>query len=98
MSVWFTLAPAGVVAVARPPTIGIAIYPGVLRLVRVVRSHPAERDVTDLVAHCLTKPEIAARLGVSAGTIKDQVSSALRKLGVCTRAELAAAVSSRPGM
>ena len=59
---------------------------------------PAERNVADLVARGLTNPEIAARLGVSAGTIKDQVSSALRKLGVRTRAELAAVVSSHPGM
>jgi predicted ATPase/DNA-binding CsgD family transcriptional regulator len=57
---------------------------------------PAERNVADLVARGLTNPEIAARLGVSAGTIKDHVSSALRKLGVRTRAELAAAVSSHP--
>ena len=57
---------------------------------------PAERDVAGLVARGLTNPEIAARLGVSAGTIKDHVSSALRKLGVRTRAELAAAVSSHP--
>ena len=55
---------------------------------------PAERDVADLVARGLTNPAIAARLGVSAGTVKDHVSSALRKLGVRTRAELAAAVSS----
>jgi predicted ATPase/DNA-binding CsgD family transcriptional regulator len=53
---------------------------------------PAERDVADLVARGLTNPEIAARLGVSAGTVKDHVSSVLRKLGVRTRAELAAAV------
>jgi DNA-binding CsgD family transcriptional regulator len=59
---------------------------------------PAERDVADLVARGLTNPEIAARLGVSAGTIKDHVSSALRKLGARTRAELAAAVSSRAGI
>jgi predicted ATPase/DNA-binding CsgD family transcriptional regulator len=59
---------------------------------------PAERNVADLVARGLTNPEIAARLGVSAGTIKDHVSSALRKLGVRTRAELAAAVSSHPGI
>jgi predicted ATPase/DNA-binding CsgD family transcriptional regulator len=57
---------------------------------------PAERDVADLVAYGLTNPEIAVRLGVSAGTVKDQVSSSLRKLGVRTRAELAAAVSSHP--
>jgi predicted ATPase/DNA-binding CsgD family transcriptional regulator len=57
-----------------------------------------ERSVADLVARGLTNPEIAARLGVSAGTIKDHVSSALRKLGVRTRAELAAAVSSQPGI
>jgi predicted ATPase/DNA-binding CsgD family transcriptional regulator len=59
---------------------------------------PAERTVADLVARGLTNPEIAARLGVSAGTIKDHVSSALRKLSVRTRAELAAAFASHPGM
>ncbi|MGH3162677.1 MAG: helix-turn-helix transcriptional regulator, partial [Streptosporangiaceae bacterium] len=59
---------------------------------------PAERDVADLVAQGLTNPEMAVRLGVSAGTIKDHVSSALRKLGVRTRAELAAAVSSHSGI
>jgi len=59
---------------------------------------PAERDVADLVARGLTNPEIAARLGVTAGTIKDHVSSALRKLSVRTRAELAAAVSSHRRM
>ena len=59
---------------------------------------PAERDVADLVTHGLTNPEIAARLGVSAGTVKDHVSSALRKLGARTRAELAAAVSGHAAM
>jgi len=59
---------------------------------------PAERDVADLVARGLTNPEIAARLGVTAGTVKDHVSSALRKLGVRTRAELAATVSGHAGM
>jgi DNA-binding CsgD family transcriptional regulator/tetratricopeptide (TPR) repeat protein len=57
---------------------------------------PAERNVAGLVARGLTNPEIAARLGIRAGTVKDHVSSALRKLGVRTRAELAAAVSSHP--
>ncbi|HEY0999655.1 MAG TPA: helix-turn-helix transcriptional regulator [Streptosporangiaceae bacterium] len=59
---------------------------------------PAERDVADLVAAGLTNPEIAVRLGVSAGTVKDHVSSALRKLGARTRAELAAAVSGHTTM
>ncbi len=59
---------------------------------------PAERDVADLVARGLTNPEIAPRLGISAGTVKDHVSSALRKLGVRTRAELAAAVSRHAAM
>jgi predicted ATPase/DNA-binding CsgD family transcriptional regulator len=58
---------------------------------------PTERNVADLVARGLTNPEIADRLGVSAGTIKDHVSSALRKLSMRTRAELAAAVASQPG-
>jgi len=59
---------------------------------------PAERDVADLIARGLTNPEIAARLGIAAGTVKDHVSSALRKLGVRTRAELAAAVSRHAAM
>jgi DNA-binding CsgD family transcriptional regulator len=59
---------------------------------------PAERDVASLVARGLTNPEIAARLGVTAGTVKDHVSSALRKLGVRTRAELAATISGHAGM
>jgi predicted ATPase/DNA-binding CsgD family transcriptional regulator len=59
---------------------------------------PAERDVADLVAQGLTNPEIAARLGVSAGTVKGHVSSVLRKLGARTRAELAAASSGRSGI
>ena len=59
---------------------------------------PAERNVADLVAGGLTNPEIAARLGVSAGTVKGHVSSVLRKLGVRTRAELAAAVSGHCGI
>ena len=41
---------------------------------------------------------IAARLGVSAGTVKGHVSSVLRKLSVRTRAELAAAVSGHSGI
>jgi DNA-binding CsgD family transcriptional regulator len=56
---------------------------------------PSELDVAALVARGRTNPEIGASLGVSAGTIKDHVSSVLRKLGLRTRAELAAAVSSR---
>jgi len=59
---------------------------------------PAERNVADLVARGLTNPEIAARLGISAGTVKGHVSSVLRKLGVHTRAELAAAVSGQSGI
>jgi DNA-binding NarL/FixJ family response regulator len=54
--------------------------------------------VAALVARDLTNPEIAARLGVSAGTVKDHVSSALRKLGARTRAELAPAVSGQAAM
>jgi DNA-binding NarL/FixJ family response regulator len=49
--------------------------------------------VAGLVAGGLTNPQIAARLGVTAGTVKDHISSALRKLGVRSRAELAAAVA-----
>jgi DNA-binding NarL/FixJ family response regulator len=54
--------------------------------------------VTSPISSPVALPIPRSRLGVSAGTIKDHVSSALRKLGVRTRAELAAAVSSQSGM
>lgn len=48
---------------------------------------PAERDVLELVAAGLDNHEIAARLGKSEKTVRNQVSSIFDKLGVRTRAE-----------
>lgn len=55
-----------------------------------------EAEVLGLVGDGLTNDEIAARLGVTLGTVKRLVSSASRKLGAHTRAQ-AAALASRAG-
>lgn len=54
---------------------------------------PAERDVVDLAASGLTTPQIAARLYVSANTVKTHLSQVYAKLGISSRAQLAAAHS-----
>ncbi len=51
-----------------------------------------ERQVLKLVADGLTNSEIADRLYLSESTVKCHLSSGFRKLGVCSRAEAAAAV------
>jgi DNA-binding NarL/FixJ family response regulator len=51
-----------------------------------------ERQVLQLVADGLTNSEIAGRLFLSESTVKCHLSSGFRKLGVCSRAEAAAAV------
>jgi DNA-binding NarL/FixJ family response regulator len=51
-----------------------------------------ERQVLQLVADGLTNSEIADRLYLSESTVKCHLSSGFRKLGVCSRAEAAAAV------
>lgn len=51
-----------------------------------------ERQVLQLVADGLTNSEIADRLFLSESTVKCHLSSGFRKLGVCSRAEAAAAV------
>ncbi len=48
-----------------------------------------EREVCQLVRRGLTNREIASLLGSSPNTVRNQLSSAFRKLGVSTRAELA---------
>ena len=58
---------------------------------------PAETRVVELVAQGLTNPEIARRLYVSRDTVKSHVSSALMKLALRTRVELAASASRRLG-
>jgi predicted ATPase/DNA-binding CsgD family transcriptional regulator len=50
---------------------------------------PAERNVVRLLADGLTNPEIAARLVMGRTTVKTHVSSALRKLDLTSRTQLA---------
>jgi DNA-binding CsgD family transcriptional regulator len=49
-----------------------------------------EREVAALVAEGLTNPQIAQRLFVGRATVKTHVSHIFTKIGVTTRAELAA--------
>lgn len=51
---------------------------------------PAELDVVRLVAQGLTNPQIGKRLFISSGTVKNHLSHVFAKLGMSTRAELAA--------
>lgn len=51
---------------------------------------PAERDVLALVRRGLSNAEIATLRGRSRSTVANQVSALLRKLGVPSRAALAA--------
>lgn len=51
---------------------------------------PAELDVVRLVAQGLTNPQIGQRLFISSGTVKNHLSHVFAKLGMSTRAELAA--------
>lgn len=56
-----------------------------------------EREVLGMVARGLTNPETASALGRSARSIKSELSTIYRKLGVCGRVE-AAAVALRAGL
>ncbi|HYP24794.1 MAG TPA: helix-turn-helix transcriptional regulator [Actinomycetota bacterium] len=57
----------------------------------------AELRVIALVTEGLTNPQIAARLFVSAQTVKTHMKNVFRKLGVSSRAELAA-LATRKGI
>jgi DNA-binding NarL/FixJ family response regulator len=76
-----------------------AVRVGHLSVPRIIRRRPnwaafsvRERQVLQLVADGLTNSEIADRLYLSESTVKCHLSSGFRKLGVCSRAEAAAAV------
>jgi len=52
---------------------------------------PTEREVVALVAEGLSNPDVADRLFMSRSTVKTHLNHVFAKLGVTTRAELAAA-------
>lgn len=51
---------------------------------------PREREVLELIAQGRTNPEIAERLNIELGTVKNHVHNILRKLNVSSREEAAA--------
>ncbi|MBL8956382.1 MAG: LuxR family transcriptional regulator [Myxococcaceae bacterium] len=59
----------------------------------LMRLTQREREVARWVAEGLRNDQIAAQLGISLGTVKDHVHHALRKTGMGSRAELAAAIA-----
>ena len=56
---------------------------------------PTERRVVGLAAAGLTNPEIAERMFIARGTVKVHLGHVFAKLGVATRAELAAQATKR---
>jgi DNA-binding CsgD family transcriptional regulator len=56
----------------------------------------SERRVAALVAGGRSNPQIAADLFISRRTVESHVSSALQKLGITSRVELALMVVARP--
>jgi DNA-binding CsgD family transcriptional regulator len=56
---------------------------------------PTEIEVVRLVAEGLSNPQIGSRLFIGAGTVKTHLAHVFAKLGVGSRAELAAAASRR---
>jgi DNA-binding CsgD family transcriptional regulator len=56
---------------------------------------PTERQVVDLVVDGHSNPQIAERLFMSRGTVKAHLAHVFAKLGVSTRAELAAVAARR---
>lgn len=58
---------------------------------------PTERRVAELVARGLTNREVADQTFVSVKTVEATLSRVYRKLGIRSRAELAAVIAGRPG-
>jgi len=55
---------------------------------------PTEQDVVQLAAHGLTNKEIAQQLSIAVHTVEAHLSRAYAKLGVRSRAQLAAQLTS----
>jgi len=60
------------------------------------RSRRAERDVVQLAARGLTSKEIAQQLSITVHTVKAHLCRAYGKLGVRSRSQFAAQLTSRP--
>jgi DNA-binding NarL/FixJ family response regulator len=83
----------GLAAAVAAATVGHLSVPRAIRRRTTWSSFSVrERQVLQLVADGLTNSEIADRLFLSESTVKCHLSSGFRKLGVCSRAEAAAAV------
>lgn len=68
---------------------------GALRSADEAELSEGEREVMALLAHGLANAQIAARLNVSAATVKYHISGIFAKLGVTTRAEAIALAHQR---
>ncbi len=71
----------------------VVLRPAERGAAQLKRLSKREREVAGHVAEGLRNDQIAALLGISLGTVKDHVHHALHKLGMGSRAELAAAVA-----
>lgn len=67
------------------------------RLGNATALSPGEREVTELLLSGCSYREIAERRNRSVRTIANQIASAFKKLGVSSRAELAALGARRSG-
>ena len=81
---------AGAPWTGRPPSVVVC---GVPATDRPEVGLLAARLLADLVADGVAGPQMALRLAISPRTVQTHVSNALRKLGLHTRVELAAAAT-----
>jgi DNA-binding NarL/FixJ family response regulator len=79
---------ADIVLIARPTSARLAGYNGDEAKGTVLSNR--EREILALLADGLVNKQIAARLGISANTVKTHLELLFDKLGVATRAEAVA--------
>ncbi|MGI5427383.1 response regulator [Streptomyces sp. CA-179760] len=97
-----TLAAGGVVMSPKASRVLLRGHPGAgapqdADVARVKRLSDRERDVLVLIAEGLSNADIGIRIHLSAGTVKDHVSSILTKLRVSSRVQ-AALLAERAGL